>query len=588
MATSGSFSTNSYKSGGNAPKYYTFNWNLISQSIEGNYSDIAWSLIGAGGDANYWVNVKEKYATVDGENHSNSTIQQTYNGTVAFSGTKRIYHNSDGTKSFSASAGGAFQYYGSYNSTGSGSWDLPQIARQANITSATDFNDEQNPTINYNNPAGNNVTSLQACISLTGAKDDVIYRDISKTGTSYTFNLTEAERNVLRNATTGKSRSVIFYVRTIIGGTTFHSTSTKTLTITNANPTLGIISYKDSNNTTTAITGNNQRIIRNNSNIVFTFGTATAKKGASISKYQVTIAGVTKERTSAGDIDFGKVNLSSNATATIKVTDSRGNTASSNITVIIDDWVLPTGLISMQRKNNFYSETYIKVDGSYSSLNNKNTMTITCKYKKVTDNTYTSTSLQDNVEKEVVLDNTYQWNIVVTITDKIGSTTYNLLLDRGMPIIFFDRYLASIGVNCFPTKRTSLEVDGEVIANNVQQKPTILYDNAAGTAGNVTLSQSVADFEYIEIFFALYGSKYSTNSNKVYLPNGKECVLSTVSFDTSTSSNPAYIMHNKIVKISEASIEVNSYKRMWFYNNDTKPTIDSNNEIYIYRVIGYK
>ena len=96
---------------------------------------------------------------------------------------------------------------------------------------------QANPTITYSNPAGNSASSLQACISLTGANADVGYRDISKTGTSYTFNLTTAERNVLRNAcTTSNSRKVTFFVRTVIGGNTFYSTIERTLTIVNANP----------------------------------------------------------------------------------------------------------------------------------------------------------------------------------------------------------------------------------------------------------------------------------------------------------------------------------------------------------------
>jgi hypothetical protein len=73
--------------------------------------------------------------------------------------------------------------------------------KYATITYAPNFNDESNPTIKYNNPAGKTVTSLQACISLDGSKADVSYRNIPKKGTSYTFDLTDEERNVLRENT---------------------------------------------------------------------------------------------------------------------------------------------------------------------------------------------------------------------------------------------------------------------------------------------------------------------------------------------------------------------------------------------------
>ena len=241
----------------------------------------------------------------------------------------------------------------------------------------------------------------------------------------------------------------------------------------NETPTVGSLSYKDNNSTTTAITGNNQRIIRNNSNLLFTVGSATPKNSASISKYEITFAGSTKSRTSTGDLDFGKINLSSNSTATLKVTDSRGLSSTTQITVTIDNWVLPSALISLNRKNNFYSETYLKVDGTVSSLNSKNAMTIQYQYKKVTDSNYSSlANLSDNVQATIELDNNYQWNIKVIVKDKLGSTTYNLVLDRGMPMIFFDRLKTSTGINCIPKYEKSLEADGEVISDGLKVSST--------------------------------------------------------------------------------------------------------------------
>lgn len=226
-------------------------------------------------------------------------------------------------------------------------------------------------------------------------------------------------------------------------------------------PTVGSFSYKDSKSSTVNITENNQRIIRNNSNLLFTVGSATPKKSASISKYEVIFNEVTKSRTTVGDLDFGTINLSSNEKATLKVTDSRGLTATKEITIIIDDWILPTAIIDLKRKNNFYAETYIKVDASYSSLNSKNSITIQVQYKKVSDSNYSSLqNLSDNVQATFDLDNESQWNIKVIVKDKIGTTTYNLVLDRGIPIAYFDRLLLSVGINCIPKKSKSFELNG--------------------------------------------------------------------------------------------------------------------------------
>lgn len=464
MATSGSFNTSGYNGGG-YPDHYTFSWELSSQSIENNTSTITWKLVGAGGSTSgRWTCVKQKYVTVNGSTQSNSTIVETKNGTVAFSGTTTIQHNADGTGSFSASAGGAFYTYGSYNSTGSGSWSLPTIPRQANITSAPNFNDEANPTIEYSNQAGNSVTSLDACISLTGSRDDVPYRSISKTGSSYTFNLTTAERNTLRNACPNSNTlSVIFYVRTVIGGNTFYSTLTKTMTIVNGNPTFSSsnITYKDNNSTTVAVTQNNQQLVQNLSKLLVTLTSATALKGASISSYQATINGTTKTITSAGNIDFGVINSGTNLTLSVKVIDSRGNSTTATKTVTFLSWVLPTGIITLRRKNNYENESYLKVQATYSSINSKNTITIKYQYKKTTDSTYsTATNINNNTQITLNLNKDYAWDFKITVTDKFGTTTYNLVLAKGKFIFFVDTKKLSVGIDCFPVNNESLEVNG--------------------------------------------------------------------------------------------------------------------------------
>ena len=460
MASSGSFNTSSYD-----VRYLTFNWSIASQDIGNNRTVINWSVVGAGGSTTSWYKAGNFKVVING-----STVYETgqndrislYNGTTVASGQATIGHNSDGTKSFSASVEAGIYTY-ARNVSGSGSWALTNIPRQANLTSAPDFNDEQNPTINYSNPAGNAVSSLQACISTTGA-DDIKYRDISKTGSSYTFNFTDAERTLLRNScTTSNSRSVTFYVRTIIGGNTFYSTIAKTMTIVNGNPTFSSsnISYKDNNSTTTAVTGNNQQLVQNLSKLLVTITSATAKKGASISKYEATINGVTKSITSAGNIDYGVINSSENLTLSVKVTDSRGNTTTATKTVTFLAWSLPSAVISLKRKNNYENETYLTVNASYSSVNSKNSITITYAFKKFTDSSYGSaTAISNNTKVTMSKDKNYAWNYQIIIKDKFGTTTYNVTLAKGQFILFVDTKKLSVGINCFPANNESLEING--------------------------------------------------------------------------------------------------------------------------------
>lgn len=127
MSRSGSFNTNAY-----SVRYLTFNWWINSQSIEGNYTDIGWNLVGAGGSTTKWYTTGNVKVVIDGEQvYYNSSRFNLYNGTTVASGTKRIYHNSDGSKQFSASAEAGI-YTVAVNCRGSGSWWIDQIPRYLN------------------------------------------------------------------------------------------------------------------------------------------------------------------------------------------------------------------------------------------------------------------------------------------------------------------------------------------------------------------------------------------------------------------------------------------------------------------------
>ena len=268
-----------------------------------------------------------------------------YDGTstvkISSGGGYTVAHNSDGNKtisaSFSVSSISASYLPGSASFSKTGV-PMSFIPRQASITAAPDFNDMDNPTIEYSNPAGTAVTTLQACISFDGSKDDIAYRDIDKSGTSYTFNLTNAEREVLRKATTSSETRVIkFYIKTIIGDTTLYSNVDKTLTIIDSVPDFssGHLSYKDTNEAVTAITGTTPPVIvQNQSNLKVTYEAATAKKHATITQYAFTLNGVTKTSTAAGGtVDFGKINSDKDLTLSVTVTDSRGNYVKASKTI---------------------------------------------------------------------------------------------------------------------------------------------------------------------------------------------------------------------------------------------------------------
>lgn len=435
-----------------------------STNIANNTSTVKWKLESIGGSVNYytiynwgvWVHGQEKYGT-------QTTNWNSYNFPAAKGsreGSITVTHNNDGTASAVGFTLKGCVYYNRDN-TYNGSCPLSTIPRQANVTSATDFNDEGNPTIKFNNPGGFRINARLEFAGQTIQRDN-----IPNTG-SYTFSLTDAERTQLRNACpNSNSMTVREVIGTCIGGTTenFWSWQDKTMTIVNGTPTFNAsdITYQDTNSDIVAITTNNQHIVRNRSNLKVTFNDATAKKGASITKYEITFNNATQQKTTGSTIDYGTVNLSSDTSVSVKVTDSRGNTVTRSKTIKIFDWVLPTAVISYGRTNNYEDETKIKAKCTISSVNSKNAITeLKFRYKKTTVSTWSSyTNLTDDTLYTMEIDKNYAWNFQLIVKDKFGTTTYNFTVPKGVAILFIDTMNQSVGVNCFPKQRNTLAING--------------------------------------------------------------------------------------------------------------------------------
>lgn len=229
MATSGQVKTNTeYES------YFWVKWEQVgNQDIENNRTQIKWTC-GLYSEHKFSNNaVKMSAFSINGTQVYKGGTYSNYkaegNQDIE-TGTLWITHDTDGAKTFTISSFTGWLYANHNYSSSGGSFTLTKIPRQATITSAPNFTDQDNPTISYSNPAGNSVAELSACISLTGSAADIAYRNISKTGTSYQFPLTDAERDLLRN-NTGISRKVRFHLRTKIGSTYFYDVKEVTFTV---------------------------------------------------------------------------------------------------------------------------------------------------------------------------------------------------------------------------------------------------------------------------------------------------------------------------------------------------------------------
>lgn len=494
------------------------------------------------------------YCNINGTDYSqsiSSSQEISYNSyTELFNKDVTITHNADGSKTIYVSA---YISHSRFTSNSQGfNVTLTTIPRQANLVSAPNFYDTDNPTITYSNPAGNisAITSLQACISLTGAVADVPYRDISKTGTSYTFNLTQSERNTLLAATPNSNTlSVRFIVRTVLSGQTYYSVLVKTMTVVNAAPIIHGQSYEDSDSTTLAITNNNQQIIKNQSIVDFHFTSLTAQKYATLKRLEIEVNAIAIASSLSGSyisdktVIFGSINSSSDISATIKLIDSRNNITTISLPITMLDWSLPTAIISLSRKSNYYDETYLKVNADYSSLDNKNSITIQYQYKETSGSSWSAlASLQDDVQVTLSLDNTKSFDFKIIVTDRIGSTTYNAVLQIGIPILYIDKLKRSVGVGTIPDQTNQLAVDRRVELKNT------LQENVADLWATVTNDNYRSAFLLFRnqnnVRLAEIGGHSTRGNGYVELANSNDKVIATLAGD-STSGN-GYLRLNDV------------------------------------------
>lgn len=259
-------------------------------------------------------------------------------------------------------------------------------------------------------------------------------------------------------------------------------------------PTINSFTYVDSNSTVVAITGNNQHIVQNYSTLVAQVGTATANKSAGgISKYVVECNGITVQGTTAGNFNVGKIDSNTNVDLKLTVTDTRGLTASKTIKVTMLAHNTPTAVVTLERLNNYEDETYLTVDGSVSSVNGKNTVSIKYRYKASGGSYGSFVTIGDRQKITFSLnkDSAYVFNIVVT--DAFGSShDKEYTLGKGVFPLFIDTNKNSLGMNTFPREENLFELGGRLVEHEKEFSiPTTI---GAKTGWYLALS---GDFSYV-------------------------------------------------------------------------------------------
>lgn len=322
-----------------------------------------------------------------------------------------VSHNADGSKAISVTG---WISHSQFSSSEQGyTHTLTTIPRQANITESSNFTDVQNPTIKFSNPGGFN---MSVWLEPNPNGPHLAVRDnIPNTG-SYTWELTDEERNQLREACKGKTCTI--RIGLYSNNKQWASYHDRTYTITNANPNFTSI-------TATPVNPFGSLYLQGKSSIKLTINGAKGIYGSTITTYSI----------KGGDYSYsGESNTyttdvlskSGDITFTATITDSRGFTASKTVKVTVTAYTLPTLTFETYRCDSSGTKDIIK--GTYIYV--KPTFT----YCVITGNAIKTKSIKiNNTSKSAAFNSgqgyvfgTYPLRstheVEVSITDNVGNT----------------------------------------------------------------------------------------------------------------------------------------------------------------------
>lgn len=496
-----------------------YSWSAGTPNIANNFTPVNWTLqlISSNSSANINSSAAKDYSvTTDGTPKTGTnTIGLSGGSTKTLaSGSKNIYHNADGTKSFSYSFSQDFgiTYSGAAvgTKTGNGTGTLDPIYRSSvlgTINAFTIGNAITIPITKYSSSfydvltisvggtvvkTVNGITN-NASITFTTTELNNIYAKLpSATSGTFTFKLTTK---------TSSSGSVV-------------GTSSKTVkgTISSTiKPGISNFSLVENNS---AISTKFGLLIQNKTQLKGTI-TASAGTGSSIDEYKTTINGATYTSSS---FVTGVLKTSGSNSYLVTVTDKRGRTASLSGTFNVTAYSSPTiSNFKVVRSNASGNEddegAYAKVicSATINALSNKNDKTFKLEYKKRSATTWTTAetytagytyTLTNKIISGISTEDTYDFRL--TATDYFGSAIKTLSLSTAFTIL-------------------DIKADGTGIAFGKVATKTGVFDNGfkeTYLSNDTYLGGQDNDDSEKNLFFTNTGTGLNKHKVKLYGGNG--------------------------------------------------------------------
>lgn len=415
-----------------------FNWSQSSQSIANNNSVVSWSLqlIASGGSISSSAS-KSWSVSVNGSNYSGTNTVGVSNGatkTLA-SGSTTVAHNADGTKTFSFSFSQQFDI--SYSGvgwigtkSGSGSGTLTTIPRTSSVSS-TSANIGENITISISRASSSFTHTLTYNFNeLTGT----IATKTSSTSVSWTLPTTFYAKIPNSKSSWGRITCDTYSGSTKIGS----STCTFNVYVKESTNKPGIsATVVDTNETTKALTGDENKLIRYYSRANFTL-TSSPKNSATTTTLSVVYNGRTFTGGSGNSwtAHFSEVLSGSYQ---FSVTDSRGFTNTKTINKTFIEYVKLTCYMSATNPT-ASGECRININGNYfngsfGSTNN----TLSVQYR-INDGEWTdaTVTLSGNTYKATAnitgMDYTRAYSFYARAIDKLATVETPVKYVKAKPI----------------------------------------------------------------------------------------------------------------------------------------------------------
>lgn len=367
MATSGIVKTSVLDD-----SYFWVKWSQSSQSVENNSTTINWSCGFTPGHA-YYTNAIKMYAvTINGTQvYSGGTYSNItdYQERTFASGTLKIAHNSDGSKSFTISGFSGWIYDSGTTNASAQSFTLSTIPRASSVSCST-ANIGSNATITINRASTSFTHTLTYVFgSLTGT----IATKTSSTNISWTLPTTFYAQIPNAKSGAGTITCQTYNGSTLIGSksTSFTATVSESASKPTLSPTV-----VDSNTTTTALTGDSSKFIKYYSNA--SAATGAAARNSSTLKSQKIVCGAKSLATASGTISAVE-----SGSFSFSATDSRGYITTQTVNKTLIEYVkltcsmeagAPTtaGVATLKISGNYFNGSFGKV---------ANTLTVQYRYK---------------------------------------------------------------------------------------------------------------------------------------------------------------------------------------------------------------